>query len=159
MVDDQYSTGVRPLLPMQLWLGDWRGGVLGYHSSSLAGGHRNVARAEMRWSGESLVRGADVGASAFTQVGTIWAGDAPYGVNATRSSIGFSLLAAYPTTSKRLYRVDIGIPLQRGSGGGGGIEVRFTSEDRTQVFWREPDDVTRSRTGSTPSSLFAWPAQ
>jgi hypothetical protein len=80
-------------------------------------------------------------------------------VNATRSSIGFSLLAAYPTTSKRLYRVDIGFPLQRGSGGGGGIEVRFTSEDRTQVFWREPDDVTRSRTGSTPSSLFAWPAQ
>jgi hypothetical protein len=152
--DDEYSLGVRPRLPMQLWLGDWRGGIIGYHNSTIAGARRNVVRTELRWSGASLVRGADVGFAALGQLGTMWAGDAPYGVNATRTSIGFSVLAAYPTGSKRLYRADIGFPLRRGQAGGGGIEVRFTSEDRTQTFWREPDDVQRSRTGSAPSALF-----
>jgi hypothetical protein len=87
----------------------------------------------------------------------VWAGDAPYGVDATRSTIGFSILAAYPTRSKRLYRADIGFPLSRGNGAG--IEVRFSSEDRTAAFWHEPDDVSRSRTGPVPASLFAWQAR
>lgn len=159
ILEDQYSSGVRPRLPMQLWLGDRSGGILGYHRSTLAGAQRNVARSELRWSGEALVRGADVGVATFGQVGTVWAGDAPYGVNATRATIGFSLLAAYPTRSKRLYRADIGVALRRGEQGGGRVEVRFTSEDRTQTSWRESEDVTRSRTGTTPAALFASPTQ
>ena len=152
--DDEYSIGVRSQLPMQLWLGDWRGGIIGYHSSTIAGARRNVVRSELRWTGEALVRNADVGFATFGQLGTMWAGDAPYGVTATRTSIGFSVLAAYPTGSKRLYRADIGFPVPRGRPGGGGIEVRFSSEDRTQTFWREPDDVQRSRTGGAPTALF-----
>jgi hypothetical protein len=139
---------------MQLWLGDWRGGIIGYHSSTIAGARRNVVRSEVRWTGEALVRNADVGFATFGQLGTMWAGDAPYGVTATRTSIGFSVLAAYPSGSKRLYRADIGFPVPRGRPGGGGIEVRFSSEDRTQTFWREPDDVQRSRTGGAPTALF-----
>lgn len=159
ILEDQYSLGVRPRLPMQLWLGDWNGGILGYHRSTVAGGRRNVARSELRWSGEALVRGADLGVATFGQVGTVWAGDAPYGVDATRATVGVSLLAAYPTRSKRLYRADIGFALHRGEQGGGRVEVRFTSEDRTQTSWREPEDVTRARTGATPAVLFALPAQ
>ena len=159
ITDDQFSGGTRSLLPLQLALGDRQGGILGYRESALAGAYRNVARAERRWTGAALVRNADVGVSTFSQVGSIWAGDAPYGRTATRTSVGISLLAAYPTGSKRLYRADVGIPLTRSGEGGGKIEVRFSSEDRTQLFWREPDDVSRARTGTVPTSLFAFPAR
>ena len=158
LLDDQLSGGTRSLLPLQLALGDRQGGMLGYRSSALAGAYRNIARSEARWSGAALVRGADVGFAAFGQVGSIWAGDAPYGRTATRGTVGISILAAYPTGSKRLYRADFGIPLAH-RGEGGKIEVRFSSEDRTQVFWREPDDVSRARTGTVPTSLFAFPTR
>ena len=159
IADDQFSGGTRSKLPLQLALGDRQGGILGYSESALAGARRNVIRTELRWTGAALVRNADVGVSTFGQVGSIWAGDAPYGRTATRSTVGLSLLAAYPTGSKRLYRADVGIPLTRGGDGGGSIEVRFSSEDRTQLFWREPDDVSRARTGTVPTSLFAFPAR
>ena len=132
--------------------------LLGYRESALAGAYRNVARTELRWTAAALVRNADVGFSTFGQVGSIWAGDAPYGRTATRATAGISVLAAYPTGSKRLYRADVGVPLTR-RGEGSGIEVRFSSEDRTQLFWREPEDVSRARTGTVPTSLFAFPAR
>jgi hypothetical protein len=157
-VDDRFSGGLRSRLPLQLAMGDWQGGLLGYHSSWLAGAARNVARAEVRWSRAAAVRNADVGVATFSQVGSIWKGDAPYGTTATRANVGLSLLATYPSRSKRIYRVDLGIPVVRGQGGSG-IEVRFSNEDRTHVFWQEPDDLSRSRTGAVPSTLFAWPSR
>lgn len=159
MAEDQFTGGTRSLLPLQLALGDRQGGILGYSASALAGAQRNVVRTELRWTGAALVRNADVGLSTFSQVGSIWAGDAPYGRTATRTTLGVSLLAAYPTGSKRLYRADVGFPLTRRGEGGGGIEVRFSSEDRTQSFWREPEDVSRARTGTVPMSLFAFPSR
>jgi hypothetical protein len=73
--------------------------------------------------------------------------------------VGLSLLGAYPTGSKRVYRADLAIPLTRGGDGGGRIELRFSSEDRTTRFWEEPQDVARARTGELPSTLFAWPTR
>jgi hypothetical protein len=156
--EDQYGGGTRSLLPLQLAIGDRQGGILGYRDAGLAGAQRNVVKTELRWTRASLVRKADVGFSTFTQVGSVWAGDAPYGITATRATIGVSVMAAYPTGSKRLYRADVGFPVTRSGAGGGKIEVRFTSEDRT-IFWREPDDVSRARTGTVPTSLFAFPTQ
>jgi hypothetical protein len=153
-IEDRYASGSRSRLPLQLALGDREGGILGYHATSLAGARRNVVHTEYRLSRQSLIRGADLGIAPFAEVGTVWKGDAPYGVTATRSTLGFSILAAYPTHSKRLYRADVGFPLTRGNGAG--IEVRFSSADRTIDFWNEPDDVTRARTGAVPVSLFAW---
>jgi hypothetical protein len=158
MIDDRFSGGSRSRLPLQLALGDRQGGMLGYYSSPLAGAQRNVARTELRFSRTGVVRDADLGVGAFGEVGSIWAGDAPYGTTATRATLGVSLLAAYPSRSKRLYRADLGIPVTR-RGDGGRIELRFSSEDRTTGFWREPDDVSRARTGAVPSSLFAWPVR
>ena len=154
VAEDQYTGGTRSRLPLQLALGDRQGGILGYHNSALAGARRNRAHTELRWSPSMLVKGADVGFAPFAEVGSVWAGDAPYGSTATRSTVGFSILAAYPTRSKRLYRADIGFPLRRGDGAG--VEVRFSSEDRTLAFWREPDDLSRARTGAVPATLFAW---
>ena len=157
VISDALSGGVRSRLPLQVSFADRDGGLMAYRRSSLAGARRNIAHAELRWSGESMMRRADVGFAAFSEIGTLWAGDAPYGVNATRATVGVSLLAAYPTRSKRLYRADIGIPLTRSGDGMGRIEVRFSSADRTQGFWVEPEDVARARTGTEPSRLFAWP--
>jgi hypothetical protein len=159
IISDEFSGGVRSLLPLQLTLSDRLGGIRGYRNSSLAGARRNVARAEMRWSGAALVRRADVGVATFAEVGSLWAGDVPYGWTGSRGSIGVSLLAAYPTRSKRLYRADLAIPLTRAGEGGGKIELRFSSEDRTTRFWDEPNDVARARTGAVPATLFAWPTR
>ena len=159
VVSSELSGGTMSRLPLQLSFRDQNGGLIGYRASALAGAVRNVVRAEVRTSAASLIRSADFGVAAFSQVGTLWAGDAPYGVNATRASVGVSVLAAYPTHSKRLYRADIGIPLTRSGSGAGRIEVRFSSFDRTQSFWTEPDDVSRARTGTEPRRLFAWPSQ
>ena len=81
----------------------------------------------------------------------------PTARTATRATIGVSILAAYPTRSKRMYRADFGFPLTRSGTGGGTFEVRFTSEDRTGAFWREPDDVHAARTGAVASTLFVTP--
>ena len=156
---NEFSGGYQSRLPLQVSFADRDGGLIGYHYSGLAGARRNVAHGEVRWSGESMVRRADVGLAAFSEVGTLWAGDAPYGVNATRASVGFSVLAAYPSRAKRLYRADVAFPLTRSGAGSGRIEVRFSSLDRTQSFATEPRDVSVARTGTEPSRLFAWPTR
>jgi hypothetical protein len=159
ILSDELSGGLRSRLPLQLTLNDRLGGIRGYHSSGVAGERRNVARGEIRHSRTSVIRGADVGVGAFGEVGTLVAGDAPYGWTGSRYSLGLSLLAAYPTRSKRLYRMDLAIPLTRSGEGGGKVELRFSSEDRTSRFWEEPQDVARARTGELPSTLFAWPTR
>ena len=118
-----------------------------------------MARAEFRISRRSVIRTADVGFAAFGEAGTLIAGDAPYGWTGSRYTVGLSLLAAYPSRSKRMYRVDLAIPFTRGGQGGGKVELRFGTEDRTTRFWEEPLDVARARTGEVPSALFAWPTR
>jgi hypothetical protein len=159
IVSDELSGGMRSRLPLQLTLGDPRGGIRGYRSTGVGGDRRNVARAELRHSRTRVIKGADAGVAAFAEMGTLAAGDAPYGWTGSRYSVGLSLLAAYPTRSKRVYRADLAIPLTRSGEGGGRVEVRFSSEDRTTRFWEEPQDEARARTGEPPSSLFAWPTR
>jgi hypothetical protein len=160
VVDNELSVGWHSRLPVQLTFRDPIGGLTGYRASGLAGATRSVTRAELRWSAASMMRKADVGFATFTEVGQLWKGDVPYGVNAIRTSVGVSLLAAYPSHSKRLYRADFAFPLSASvPSGARRIEVRFSSADRTQGFWIEPSDVSRARTGVEPSRLFAWPTQ
>ncbi|HEY4217194.1 MAG TPA: hypothetical protein VGM67_08650 [Gemmatimonadaceae bacterium] len=155
-LDDELAIGSRGLLPTQLDFSDPVGGVRGYSRSRLAGEDRNIVRAELRLAHPALIKHSDLGLALFTDVGNLWAGDVPYGQTVSARSVGFSILAAYPAKSKRLYRLDFAFPLERGSGSG--FAVRFTTGDPTQAFWTEPGDVTRSRLAPVPSSLFAWPA-
>jgi hypothetical protein len=159
ILSDEFSGGLRSRLPLQLTFNDRLGGLRGYRSAGVAGERRNVARAELRMSRRSVIRTADLGVAAFGEAGTLIAGDAPYGWTGSRYSVGLSLLAAYPTRSKRIYRVDLAIPLTRSGEGGGKIELRFGTEDRTTRFWQEPQDVALARTGEDPSALFAWPTR
>jgi hypothetical protein len=159
ILSDELSGGFKSRLPLQLTFSDRLGGLQGYRSSGVAGERRNVLRAEVRMSRRSVIKSADVGVGVFSEAGTLVAGDAPYGWTGSRYSAGLSLLAAYPSRSKRMYRVDLAIPFTRGGEGGGKIELRFGSEDRTTRFWEEPQDVARARTGEVPSALFAWPTR
>lgn len=156
-VQDNFSSLGHARLPTQLSMGDLIGGPRGYVGSTIAGARRNVTRAEIRWAGPAAIRRSDLGVVLFADAAQIWAGDVPYGVSASRQSVGFSLLAAYPTKSKRLYRVDFALPLQRDHGRG--PEVRFTNSNPTVGLSVEPPDVTQARLAPIPSSLFAWPGR
>lgn len=156
-LQDNYSSLGHARLPTQLSLGDPIGGPRGYVGSAIAGGRRNVARTEIRWARPDALHRADAGVALFADFAQMWAGDVPYGVSARRQSVGLSLLAAYPTKSKRLYRVDFAMPLQRDHGRG--LEVRFTNSNPTVGISTEPGDVTQARLAPIPSSLFTWPGR
>ena len=145
ILSDEFSGGRSSRLPLQLTLGDRRGGIRSYRTSGIAGERRNVARAEVRHSRRAVVKGADIGVGAFGEVGTLIAGNAPYGWTGSRYSLGLSLLAAYPTRSKRLYRADLAIPLTRsGEGGGVSPEPQSLSSGIADASWKGPTRMRRS---------------
>jgi hypothetical protein len=130
--------------------------VRGYENANLPGGQRLVARVEHRYTYGSVRRMGDVGFAAFADAGQQWAGDVPFGVTTpVKSSIGFSLLAAVPRRSARMWRADFAVPLNKGAGAG--ITVRFTNTDRTAFVFRDARDVAKGRELTMPSSIFAWP--
>lgn len=155
---DEFSGGSRAQLPLQLTFRDRAGGLRGYRGSTASGAWRNVVRLAERWVRPAPIRKADVGVEGFTDLGTLWAGSAPYGQTVPlRVSVGASLLAAYPAGSKRVLRMDLAVPLR--PDGSKGWDVRFSGEIPARRFWREPGDVTRARTGPVPSNLFTWPVR
>ncbi len=152
----QWGSGWRQLSPFQLSVADRRGGIRGFARANVGGGRRVVGRLEERWWTGSFRGTADGGVAFFTDVGRLWAGDAPLGTDTrTLASVGVGVLAAVPPRSKRMWRLDLAVPLRRDYGAK--WEVRFTNEDRTRVFWQEPNDVRRNRERSVPASVFQWP--
>jgi hypothetical protein len=156
IVDVQYSGAWRPRIPVQFALGARDGGARGFRDTELAGAGRVVARLEHRMVFGRPFNLGDIGMAAFSDVGRIWAGDAPYGVTTpVRASLGVGLLAAVPPRSRRLWRVDLAYPLTKEAGSG--LQLSFSNRDMTRQFWREPRDVQLSRTRAVPSSVFTWP--
>jgi hypothetical protein len=158
VLSNEFSGGYRSRLPLQLSLGSRDGGVRGYRGSYLAGARRNIIRAEYRWLLGTAFDRADFGVAGFADAGSLWAGSAPYGRTKIFSgSVGVSLLAAFPSESRRLLRLDVAVPATRT--GNEGWELRFSTENRGRRFWSEPGDVARARAGPVPSNLFAWPVR
>ncbi|MCC6318964.1 MAG: BamA/TamA family outer membrane protein [Gemmatimonadaceae bacterium] len=143
-------------IPVQLALGDRRGGLRGYADSWLAGGTRMVGRLEERWRVASIGGTANAAIGLFTDVGSVVAGDVPLGVSSgMRQSVGASLILAVPAKSQRMWRVDFAFPTDRRDGAR--FELRLTSEDRTQSFWRVPNDILSARERGVPQSIHRWP--
>lgn len=152
----EYSSGWRQLVPFQLGLGDFEAGVRGYRDAPFGGATRVVGRLEERWFWGRPQGLADGGVAIFSDIGKVWAGDAPYGVDTGwRMSVGLGLLAGIPPRSKRLWRIDLAYPLAEGSPRQ--FEIRFANRDFSRVFWHEPPDVRRSRGRTLPTSVFNWP--
>ena len=155
-VSVEWSGGYKQRTPFQLYLGVPEGGVRGYESSTFAGGQRLIVRAEHRYVWGQVLGVGDAGLAAFADAGRQWAGDVPFGVTTSvKTSIGVSFMAAVPSRSARLWRVDLAYPLA--SGANRRLSLRFTNADRTQFVFREPRDVSAGRELTVPSSIFAWP--
>ncbi len=146
----------RMVFPVQLTLRDPDGGLVGFPGSHGAGGRRVVFRFEERSLVPWFRTRADFAVAAFADAGRLWAGDVPYGATTPmRSSVGISLLGAYPSKGKRLYRLDLALPVNP-EPGRGGLALRFSSADRTGSVWLEPLDVSRARVGTGTTALLRW---
>jgi hypothetical protein len=156
VLDVEYSGAWRPRVPVQFALGVRDGGARGYRDAEVAGARRLIARVEHRMVFGRPFNLGDLGLATFTDVGRVWAGDAPYGVTTPmRASVGLGLLAAVPPRSRRLWRVDVAYPLTKERGSG--LQISFSNRDLTRSFWREPRDVQNARTRAAPASVFTWP--
>lgn len=152
----EFSGGWEQRIPFQLTFADKDGGPRGYRDAWLGGGERLVVRLEDRIYLGHLKQFATVGVAPFVDVGKLWAGDVPFGVNSNLSpSIGISLLASVPPRSQRMWRLDVMYPLNRESGAR--LKVRLFSREFSSIFWKEPGDVSRNRERSIPTSVFNWP--
>lgn len=152
----EWSGGWRQRAPFQLTLGEPRGGMRGYSQAELPGGRRAIGRLEQRWLLGNIRGNADAAVALLAEAGRMWAGDVPFGrTTSTKYAVGTSLLAALPPGSKRLWHLDLMMPLDRSEGAK--LELRLRTEDRTRTFWREPRDVERSRERALPQRIFQWP--
>lgn len=152
----EWTGGVRSRVPFQLTFTDREGGLRGFRNSRVGGGHRLVTRLEDRYLSGGFRRYATFGVAGFTDIGKLWPGDAPYGVNSRVSaSVGLSLLASVPPRSQRLLRLDVAYPLNPDAGRR--WEVRVTAQNAARLVWREPRDVRNARERSVPGNLFNWP--
>ncbi|MBX3173432.1 MAG: hypothetical protein KF709_03425 [Gemmatimonadaceae bacterium] len=143
-------------LPSQLTMRDVEGGLLGYGESQRAGGQRIVARAEDRWLVTGSAARFDLAVGTFADVGQLWARDVPFGVDSPlMSSVGVSLYGAYPSGGRRVYRVDLGVPLSRGPGDRA-LVLRFSTFDRIIGRSREPRDVRTTRFETGPATAIRW---
>jgi hypothetical protein len=153
----EWSGGWKQRVPFALTLSDGDGGVRGYSDARLPGAQRLVGRIESRYVIGRIADLAEVGAGLFVDAGQTWAGDIPYGVTSpVRAAVGFSILAAVPPGSARLWRLDLAVA-QDPEPGQRRLEVRFSGADNTRFFFREPRDVDRVRERTVPSSVFRWP--
>jgi hypothetical protein len=145
----------RHRMPFQLMLGDRHAGVRGYGDSRVAGSVRTVGRLEARRVIGRLTRHVLVGLATFADAGRVWAGDAPFGIDSkTKMGVGLGLLAAIPPHSRRLWRLDVAVPLSVDTHAGWALRLTAI---RASGFWREPNDVTRGRAGAAPATIFTWP--
>lgn len=150
----EVAGGWRSRVPIQLRLGDRWGGVRGYTGSRAGGAVRGVARVENRWLLGVVGDHAGFGLASFVDIGRVWVGDAPIGLDSgVRVGVGLGLLVAFPPESTRMWRLDLAVPL--GSDPDARWEVRLTGV-RIRPFWREPDDVARVRADASPATIFTW---
>jgi hypothetical protein len=155
IASNELSGGWRMRIPFQLALGALPGGVRGYHDSRVVGAVRSVARLEDRWSLGRLNRHVGLGFTTFADAGVVWAGDVPFGVNSgAKIGVGAGLLAAIPPQSKRLWRLDLAVPVSTDAHAR--WEIRLTTV-WVGGFWSEPRDVAQVRAGAAPSLIFTWP--
>jgi hypothetical protein len=85
----------------------------------------------------------DLGLTVFSDIGRVWPGDVPFGVDSGwKAGVGFGLRIGFPPRTRNVWRTDIVFPV----GGGGGDPIfRVTFElNRLRAGFFTPD-VLRSR--------------
>jgi hypothetical protein len=98
--------------PYQITLGGERS-LRGWSEHALPGGRRVVFTAEDRWyAGWPFPDVADLGTSLFVDVGRIWPGEAPFGMDSNwRASVGAGIRANFPAGGTNTFRIDAAMPI------------------------------------------------
>ena len=142
--------------PFQL-TGGGREGVRGYSRDAFPGGRRALLTLEDRT--VLLTRAAiDVGLALFADLGQVWAGDVPYGVDSGwRSSVGVGFRIGTPGGALSATRFDFTLPVT-GDRSTKGVYFRFYTElGGLLKFVGGPGQVERSRWSGTDGDLTARP--
>ncbi|MEX0935929.1 MAG: BamA/TamA family outer membrane protein [Gemmatimonadota bacterium] len=132
--------------PFQLTLGG-PNGVRGYTEHELPGARRVLFSLEDRFRltgpfGDFV----DLGLTGFADLGRIWEGDVPYGVDsAWRGTVGAGLRVGFPAGSSTVLRADIAFPVGPGASGSRPV-FRISAHEWVGVLneFRNPQ-VSRSR--------------
>jgi hypothetical protein len=136
------SGGWDTTLPFQLSLGG-REGVRSLAEDRYPGGRmlRFVIedRVALPWPSDT----ADLGLTLFSDVGRVWPGDSPYGIDSDwQAALGFGLRIGLPRGTRHIYRTDIAFPIGR-TGGSPIFRVTFEFNQLRAGFFTR--DVRRSR--------------
>lgn len=132
--------------PFQLTLGGRRG-LRGFNEQDFPGARRVVVNLEDRiylgWPAPSF---ADFGITLFADVGRIFPGDVPFGLDSGwRGSVGGGLRIGFPAGSRGVARIDLAWPLGAPAGAGGPI-LRISLADLLGLRQGlEDPQLTRSR--------------
>lgn len=152
--------GWNTTVPFQLTLGE-AAGLRGYPYYVHPGGRRVVATLEGRSHlGWPFPRLFDLGTAVFVDVGRSWSGDLPfrYGADSPwRASVGAGLRGAFPAGSRRMYRMDVALPLGGGDVGGGPVLSIGIGQAVGFNALRGDPQLQRSSRRGISTSLFTFP--
>jgi len=106
------AAGWNQEIPFQLTLGG-KQALRGWPAEAFPGGRRLVLTAEDRWFHPWLLPDlADIGTSLFVDVGHIWAGQAPFGLDSGwRANLGAGLRVNFPAGGANTFRIDAAFPV------------------------------------------------
>ena len=144
--------------PFQLTLGGVSG-LRGYSVDDLPGGKRLIASLEDRIYFGSPGNGfLDLGMTAFVDVGSIWAGGAPFGADSgPRATAGAGLRIGFPGGTRGVTRIDFAFPLN-GPEAFGSPTFRISAELLGLRRGVEDRQLRRSRRAGVGPSLFPDPS-
>jgi hypothetical protein len=99
----------------------------------------------------------DLGGTVFADVGRVWPGDAPFGVDSGwRTSIGIGLRGSFPAGSRSTYRLDFAWPTDRGTSLRD-FRITMSVGEWRGINPRETDrQIVRSRTQNVGGDLFTF---
>ncbi len=108
--------GWKTRTPFQLTLGGDLG-LRGYDRFRFPGGRRLLLSAEDRvYFGWPFREVLDLGGTLFLDLGRVWPGDAPFGVDSGwRAAAGLGLRGAFPAGGRTTYRLDLAWPVTHGA--------------------------------------------
>jgi hypothetical protein len=138
--------GWRNGLPFQVTLGG-RDGVRGFRTDRFPGGRRVLLTLEDRisysWPAPDVF---DFGTSVFFDVGRVWPGDAPFGVESeVQAAVGAGLRIGFPSETTGVVRIDIAAPITQPFSLSN-LVIRFSAKERNGVSFGVYDEqMIRSR--------------
>ena len=105
--------------PFQVTLGGELS-LRGWPEDAFPGGRRVVFTVEDRWyAGWPFPDVADIGTSLFADIGRVWPGEAPYGIDSGwRASVGAGIRANFPARGSNTFRMDAAFPVGQDGGFG-----------------------------------------